>query len=176
MSKKKEQLLEKSEKLFDQHGFHTVGLKQIIKESNVALMTMYNHFASKEALILEVLRRREERYFDILENAISNQGNLAIRLAEAHINWLRINGSNGCMFLRAREEYSLEPSFNSEIVGFTEQHKRRLIDFFTSKGLNSNEALRLELLFEGATALAEVFAIETVATEFHHSVSSLFSE
>ncbi|GAB6930880.1 hypothetical protein JCM10914A_48630 [Paenibacillus sp. JCM 10914] len=175
MSKKRELLLEKSESLFDKHGFHTVGLKQIIEESGIALMTLYNHFDSKESLILEVLKRREARYFHSLDCSIDRNNLSALALSDAHMDWIRSNGSNGCMFLRAKEEYSINESANMEIVGFAEQHKNRLMKTFHEKGLNKKEALRLVLLFEGATALAEVFEVETVAEELAYSVKKLFS-
>ena len=44
----KQDLLEVAERLFYEHGFRGVGLKQIIQEANVATMTLYNHFDSKE--------------------------------------------------------------------------------------------------------------------------------
>ena len=42
--------------------------------------------------------------------------------------------------------------------------------------MNSSEALKLELLLEGATAITEVFDIETVAKELNELVESLFSK
>ena len=57
-SLKKEALLDVAEKLFYEYGFRGVGLKQIIREANVANMTLYNHFSSKEQLVEEVLKQR----------------------------------------------------------------------------------------------------------------------
>jgi AcrR family transcriptional regulator len=37
-------------------GFRGVGLKQIIQEANVATMTLYNHFDSKDNLVEAVLK------------------------------------------------------------------------------------------------------------------------
>lgn len=68
MSEKKKAILKTAERLFDKHGFHAVGMKQIIEEADVALMTVYNHFQSKEHLIVEVLKRREERYMASLKD------------------------------------------------------------------------------------------------------------
>lgn len=117
MSKKREQLLAQSERLFDQHGFHAVGLKQVIKEAEISLMTMYNHFESKEALILEILKKREARYLQKLNQFTEkkNGKTFMLALAEAHLNWIRENGSNGCMFLRAKEEYSLAKTEQSAL-------------------------------------------------------------
>ncbi len=68
MSEKRKQLLTTAEHLFYENGFHHVGLKRIVSDSGVALMTLYNHFPSKEDLILEVLKSRETRYLSLLEN------------------------------------------------------------------------------------------------------------
>ena len=40
MSTKKEDLLVAAEQLFYQHGFHAIGLKAIVQEADVALMTL----------------------------------------------------------------------------------------------------------------------------------------
>lgn len=60
MSQKKEDILNAAERLFYEHGFRGVGVKQIISEANVANMTLYNHFSSKEHLVEEVLKRRRK--------------------------------------------------------------------------------------------------------------------
>lgn len=63
MSSKKEDLLNKAEILFYEHSFHSIGLKRVINEANVAVMTLYNHFASKEDLIMEVLKEEKKILF-----------------------------------------------------------------------------------------------------------------
>ncbi len=65
-SKKKDDILKTAEELFYKHGFHSIGVKRILEEAGVATMTMYNHFASKEDLIKEILLNREEMYFRLL--------------------------------------------------------------------------------------------------------------
>ncbi|WP_062239930.1 TetR/AcrR family transcriptional regulator [Fictibacillus sp. FJAT-27399] len=175
MSKKRESLLENAERLFYENGFHAIGMKRIISESEVALMTMYNHFDSKEDLILEVLKRREDRYFSFLEPSLkeSKPINKALSLAEAHMDWILKNGSNGCMMLRAKEEYA---SMNKEISDTVIAHKRNLISFFQDGGLDSNQATRLAMLFEGATALSEVLEPGEVSKDLMDTVEKLFHE
>ncbi len=177
LSKKREQLLTQSERLFDRHGFHAVGLKQVIKESGISLMTMYNHFESKEALVLEILKKREARYLQKLDQFTEKKTgkDFMHALAEAHLSWIRDNGSNGCMFLRAKEEYSLAQAGHSAIVSFADQHKHRLTEFIHDKGFTNQEAVRVMILLEGATAMAEVFDIEEVATEVNGALKALFT-
>ncbi|WP_226036679.1 TetR/AcrR family transcriptional regulator [Aquibacillus saliphilus] len=172
MSKKKQDLIEHAEQLFYNHGFHAVGLKRIIKEANVALMTLYNHFDSKEALILDVLKKRGEQYFSLLKSSVENSKSSPIlSLAEAHIDFIRKHNKNGCMFLRAKEEFSFDE--DHEIFQYVNEHKRSLLAFFEEIGFNHSEALQLVLLFEGATALSETLTMDEVEMTFMHSIKSM---
>ncbi|MEC6748263.1 TetR/AcrR family transcriptional regulator [Marinilactibacillus sp. XAAS-LB27] len=174
MSKKRQDVLEAAECLFYEEGFHAVGIKRIVSKSNVSLMTLYNHFESKEILILELLDHREQAYVSFLKNHVSQNkitDNLALKIATAHMNWLEANSFNGCMFLRAKEEYQNECE---PIVDRVHQHKKFVIDMLESYGLSTEESLRLSLQLEGATALAETTDIQTVRAVFLSSVNTLF--
>ncbi|ASK62356.1 TetR family transcriptional regulator [Virgibacillus phasianinus] len=172
MSKKKQDVMERAEQLFYDHGFHAVGLKRIVKEANVALMTLYNHFDSKEDLILEVLKRRDEKYFSILKSSVRNsKDSIVWSLAEAHLDWIRKHDTNGCMFLRAKEEFSSNDNY--EIVQYVNAHKRSLLAFFEELGFNHSEAAQLVLVFEGATALSETLNVDDVAMAFRNSIKSM---
>ncbi|WP_433959218.1 TetR/AcrR family transcriptional regulator [Cytobacillus horneckiae] len=173
MSKKRQDLINHAERLFYEYGFHSVGLKRVIDEANVALMTMYNHFNSKEELILAALKCREERYFSLLQEVvIQNQDSKtnALSLAEAHVDWIRTH-KKGCMFLRAKEEY---PSEESDINRYVIAHKKSLITFLKKFNFNHQEAMRLTLLLEGATSLSEVENVEEVSKELLCLVRHLF--
>src|SRR4029077_15652150 len=45
--------------LFCKHGIRAVGVDTIIEQADVAKMTLYRHFGSKDELVLAVLDRRE---------------------------------------------------------------------------------------------------------------------
>ncbi|GAA0351605.1 TetR/AcrR family transcriptional regulator [Bacillus horti] len=172
MSKKKEDLLQHSERLFYEYGFHAIGLKRVVNEANVALMTLYNHFASKEELVLAVLKRRGERYFKLLQSSIQNYSSAsAAELAEGHLAWIRQHSSKGCMFLRAKEEFASSEEY--EIVEYVNQHKQALISYFEELGFQQKQAIQLALLFEGATALAEVLDAEQVSEQLRHLVKGI---
>lgn len=161
MSSKREDLLITAEQLFYTHGFHAIGLKAIVQEAGVALMTLYNHFASKEELILEILNRREQAYFDLLKKVLAEEtGTVQKKLASAHLLWLKNSASNGCMFLRAKEEFSSVP--NHSIVTRVNSHKENMIHFLQSYGLERTAALKLSLLFEGTTSMTETADIQEV--------------
>ncbi|MBL4591612.1 MAG: TetR/AcrR family transcriptional regulator, partial [Phycisphaerales bacterium] len=55
MPSKSAQLLCTARSLFEKEGFHATGIDRILTEANVAKMTLYNNFGSKEQLIVAVL-------------------------------------------------------------------------------------------------------------------------
>jgi AcrR family transcriptional regulator len=56
----RERILETAYDLFSRHGTRAVGVDRIIAECGIAKMTLYRNFASKNDLILEFLKRRDE--------------------------------------------------------------------------------------------------------------------
>ncbi|WP_219215575.1 TetR/AcrR family transcriptional regulator [Paenibacillus sp. S150] len=126
----------------------------MIEEAGVPIMTLYNHFASKEELIVEMLKRRESRYFARLRfRHQDHQGGLAsacLQMAEAHIEWLKEHEARGCLFLRAKEEFGGDPAH--PILQLVNGHKRSMLQFFGQRGMKEAQAMRLALLVEGATA------------------------
>ncbi|WP_255259701.1 TetR/AcrR family transcriptional regulator [Lentibacillus sp. CBA3610] len=97
-SVKKETLLEVAERLFYEYGFRGVGLKQIINEADVATMTLYNHFSSKDNLVEEVLRQREERYWSYLIPRVGNGSDRRSSCLKAHGRWLKEQSYQGTCF------------------------------------------------------------------------------
>jgi len=67
-------LIQTGERLFAQHGFSAVSLRQIISASKVNLAAIHYHFGSKEALIQAILSRRigplNQERIDLLEAAL----------------------------------------------------------------------------------------------------------
>lgn len=166
MSKKREALLTSAERLFYENGFHSIGIKRVHEEADVSLMTLYNHFQSKEELILEVLKKREERYFELLE---TNSPTI-LSISTAHLDWLQSH-QNGCLFLRAKEEF---PEKNHLIYQYVINHKNHLISFVERCGHSAKESFRLALLLEGATAMSEIHDTNEVREETLSIIKTLF--
>ncbi|KAB8126631.1 TetR/AcrR family transcriptional regulator [Gracilibacillus oryzae] len=176
-SLKKESIMNAAEKLFNQQGFHAVGVKSILDQAGVAPMTMYYHFKSKEDLIIEILARREENYFQHLEESVNKKKNLNTylkSLVKAHINWLNKESYNGCLFLRAKQEYE---GINEEIVELTIQHKTKLLtqcnqdlqSFKTSDSLG----MQLSIILEGLTSIIQVSGHDEVKKAAKEIIKSL---
>ncbi|WP_106498541.1 TetR/AcrR family transcriptional regulator [Lentibacillus sp. Marseille-P4043] len=168
-SVKKDTLLEVAERLFYEYGFRGVGLKQIISEANVATMTLYNHFSSKDNLVEEVLKQREARYWSYLDSTIETESDSPFILAvEAHGRWLKEQSYKGDMFLRAIEDYA---GTDNEIENIARGHKSRLLEYFQQlaqikeKENKRDLANQLTLLLEGTTSMTTLIGADK-ATEY----------
>jgi len=58
----RERILETAYNLFARHGIQAIGVDEIIRQAGVAKASFYHHFASKDALVLEFLDLREQRW------------------------------------------------------------------------------------------------------------------
>jgi len=62
MSQVRERILETASEYFYQRGIQAVGVDAIIQGADVARMSFYRHFKSKEGLVLAFLDRRDEQF------------------------------------------------------------------------------------------------------------------
>ncbi|GEL07780.1 TetR/AcrR family transcriptional regulator [Salisediminibacterium halotolerans] len=172
MSIKREKILRTADRLFYEHGFRGVGLKQIIKEADVATMTLYNHFDSKDKLVEEVLLTREERYWSYLDHDVEEGGESPfIAAVAAHGRFLKQESYKGCMFLRAIQDYA---NTDNQIEQIARQHKTKLLTYFQQlaerKGKTQQKeiAYQMTLLLEGATSMTELIGAEAATA---HSIT-----
>jgi len=56
-------------RLFLEHGYDTVGIRDVAAEADVAVTTLFSHFASKEALVFE----RDEDFEQRLTHAVTDR-------------------------------------------------------------------------------------------------------
>lgn len=110
MSKTRQRIIECAYELFGRSGFHAVGLEQIIGEVGVSKQTFYNHFESKDELILAVLRFRRENESQMFERMLSEIGgrdpkNRLYSLFDALLHWFSLPDWKGCIFMRAAAEF-----------------------------------------------------------------------
>ncbi|WP_053218672.1 TetR/AcrR family transcriptional regulator [Virgibacillus senegalensis] len=177
-SQKKEAILNVAEQLFYRCGFHAVGVKSILEEAGVAPMTMYYHFQSKEDLIKEILVRRENQYLQLIETNVKREDgiNSYIKsLIKIHLNWIEKDSFNGCLFLRAKQEYE---GINDEIASLTREHKKTLLNriendieiFHVSRSLG----VQLLIILEGLTSIAQIQPIDEVKEAANSLIKGIY--
>ena len=162
---KRDTLLEAAERLFYAEGFHATGIDRVVEEAGVARMTLYNHFASKEALIAAVLERRYRRYLEDLRAVIEDRGNgsAVAALASRHGEWLETVSTHGCIVIRAIAEFE---QHDATIAELGRRLKRDLLTLIgealalDGHPADPDLAGRILVVLEGTDALVPILGAE----------------
>ncbi|TVQ33056.1 MAG: TetR/AcrR family transcriptional regulator [Phycisphaeraceae bacterium] len=106
----RDQILDCSLNLFYQHGFEAVGIDRIVKEVGVVKATFYNHFASKDSLILAVVEKRDAWWRKTLRDEITERGGddpvARLRAIFDVLNtWFGTHDFNGCLFINCASAF-----------------------------------------------------------------------
>ena len=160
---KREQVIDVALKLFYKEGFHATGVEKIREEAGVSKKTLYNHFKSKDELILAVLRRRDEQFRNNLMRRVEQLGKTPVEKLEAIFDfideWFKSEFFWGCMFINASAEFTDMDNPHHVVCA---EHKRLVHKYIEKLGAdagvkNPNElAEQLNLLIEGAIVQAHV--------------------
>lgn len=177
---KKEPLVETAADLFEKNGYHATGIDKILEASGVAKMTLYNHFKSKEDLIVAALELRDERFKtwfkDRVEALADNPRDQLLAMFDVLEEWFESDGFVGCMFLAAAGEYG---DANHPIHQQAAKHKRSIYDYTVSlakaAGALDARALAQQLLVlqEGATAVAHIMEAPIAARQAKRAARTL---
>lgn len=158
---KREELIRNALKIFYRNGFNAAGMDLVAKESGVSKTSIYNHFRTKDELILAVLRLRDENFRDWLfrrmeELSAAPAGQL-LALFDALEEWFAEDGYQGCMFVKASAEFQ---DADSAINRQSYAHKLLIEDHLTqladAAGYATPRAIARQLLIlkEGAIVLS----------------------
>jgi AcrR family transcriptional regulator len=99
----RQRILSAAYDLFCRHGIHPTGIDRIVVEARVAKMTLYKHFASKQALALAVLDLREELWTQWwLEDEVRRRAGTPVTrllaIFDVFDGWFRREDYEGCLF------------------------------------------------------------------------------
>jgi AcrR family transcriptional regulator len=159
---RRDQLLDSATALFDHEGFHT-GIDRLVEAAGVARMTLYNQFASKDGLVLAVLRRRDEQVRsalarDVERRAVAPRARL-LAVFDALDAWFRTPDFHGCLFIKAAAEHA---QAGAAVRTLCAAHKRRQRDWLEGLARDAGApdpaalAAQLAILVEGAIVSAQV--------------------
>ena len=161
----RQRIIKTAERLFYSEGIHSVGIDRIIAEAEVAKMTLYNHFASKDDLILEVLKYRDEQvnafFVKQIEEA-KEQGEEPVEaLFTAIKKWFDGNQFRGCSFINANVELANPKHPAAQYSGEHKQIFREMIASVIKEQSGAKKAKELTdaiyLLIEGAIVTAQMY-------------------
>ena len=179
---KREQIVTEALKLFYRDGFNATGVDKICADAGVSKKTLYNHFKSKDELVLATLRQRDEsfrnKFMRETERRASTPRERLLTLFDALGAWFQEKDFSGCMFINASAEYSSQDDPNHMLSA---EHKRLVRDYIRElaeqAGARDPKALstQLNLLVEGAIVEAHVSGNKEAA-KLAKSMAQVFVE
>ena len=100
----RERILATAYSLFSRHGIRAVGVDTIVADADVAKMTFYRHFPSKDDLVLEFLERRERLWTQDwlqleVERRASTPANQLLAIFDVFGTWFKRPDFEGCSFI-----------------------------------------------------------------------------
>ncbi len=160
---RRDHLVERALALFNAHGYHATGIDKILADAGVAKMTLYNHFKSKDELILATLAARDAQFRRWLRRRVDRlaeqPGERLLAVFDALAEWFEHPEFHGCMFINAAAEYQ---GPDSPILAAAAEHKRHVYAYLQELALEAGLkrprqlAAQLILLINGAIATAQI--------------------
>ncbi|MGR3661651.1 MAG: TetR/AcrR family transcriptional regulator [Paracoccaceae bacterium] len=169
---KRDELVQKALPIFYRNGFHATGMDRLAAETGISKTSMYNHFRTKEDLILAVLRLRDDNFRNWLYRRMEELGETPaeqlIAMFDALGEWFAEPDYRGCMFIKASAEYQ---DTDDPIHAQAAEHKRLLFnhicDLANRAGASDPAALARQLLLlkDGACVTAHLRHSEDPASD-----------
>lgn len=166
-----QRLLLATEKLIYANGINATGMDAIVKESGVARKTIYSKFPTKEDLVAEVLRQRDQRWMAWFVSATSRESAPGARLLstfDALEEWFGTPDFNGCAFINAAGEVG---NSCAKIAEVAKEHKVNLLHYLNELtiqfGAENAEQMAAEflILLDGAITVAKVLHDKNAARD-----------
>jgi AcrR family transcriptional regulator len=183
---KRQLLVETATTLFSEHGFQAVGVDWIIRDSDVARMTLYRNFAGKDELIREVLLQRHKHIFQSIEEkmqSITDPKKRVKCIFDWYQSWFCTAEFAGCLFERALAEFGTKRALISEPAVLFRNTMTDLIAGILEDIMSPSSAKKLGhvfmMLLDGATVEARAMddsrsasiAWDTAATLLEQEIS-----
>lgn len=155
-----QKIVQSAADLFLQHGFHNVSMDLIAEAAGTTKVTVYQHFRSKEVLLLHCMRWRlqsREAYLDAYFRAEAPSQTQVLKIFDWMTQKAGKGNFHGCAFLKATNEMGSTLAEVREIALEAKQLlRRRLLALLREGGVQyaCQLADTLALLLEGAQALS----------------------
>lgn len=157
--------------LFYTHGIHTVGIDQIINEVGVTKTTFYNHFESKDELVLEVLRQRDSFEGEAWAREVDKRAGddpraKLLAIYDVLHTWFTNPAFKGCQFINAAHEFPLP---HDPVHRATAEHAEHTLawleDLADQAGADNPRMLaeQLAVLLDGAITMRLVLQNDNAA-------------
>lgn len=140
-----------AERLFDRHGYMATGMDRLTEAAGMSSRTLYKHAGSKAQLMARVLSERDRRFMARLELQTVDA------LFAALEDWVRVEGTRGCLFLRSRAETGGDtPEIAEAVAAHKAAFHQRIVEVVAADLGRQDQVLaeQVLVLLEGATHAA----------------------
>jgi AcrR family transcriptional regulator len=152
--------VETASRLFYTQGYNSTGINQVIKEAEVAKASLYQHFPSKEELLIEYLKLTSVTTTRVLQS-VADKHKTPRKKILALFDFLseltKETGFQGCNFLNVVSEI---PNNNKKVRGLIQKQKDQIRSLFARllKPLDKEDlADELYVLFDAALISSKVY-------------------
>ncbi len=160
--KPRERILDTATALFDEEGISAVGVNRIIEEADVAPMTLYRQFGSKDALVAATIEQWSTQWLHMLSDRLERYGDRAgaryAALWDALESWFASDDFRGSFVLNAAAELRSEPHHPAHpVIAAHRRAVRQLLeDLAKAAGAHDPAGLaeQLQVLMDGAIEIA----------------------
>ena len=163
----RDRVFETARELFYRQGIHAVGVEAIAAEADTTKMSLYRHFASKDALVAECLREEEREFWQWWDEVVAPSAGNPRKQLEALFNAFQTrtcdsdeDSSRGCPLQNAAVELSERAHPGRKVViEHKSEMRRRLRQLSREIGARDPNRLgdSLMLLMEGSYLARLVF-------------------
>ena len=146
---RRSQILQMAGHLFSQRGYHATSIRDLAKALNLQGGSLYAHIASKEELLLEVVRQAAARFQEVLEG-LPEDGprERLVALVKGHLRVIAEELPRATVFFH--EWKHLSPPLLEEAKALRDRYEegvQKVIAEGVEKGVFRVENLRLATLF-----------------------------
>jgi AcrR family transcriptional regulator len=160
----RDRILRTATELFRKEGIAAVGVNRIIGEADVAPMTLYRQFGSKDGLVAAALEHWGTQWLNFLADALARGGDDPRArfdgLWEALEEWVAADGFRGSFIANGATELRSEPDHPAHaVIAAHRRALRQLLEDLAKAAWAYDTAVlaaQLQVLVDGAIAAAAV--------------------
>ena len=165
----RDDILDAADRLYYARGIQAVGMDELRTESGVSLKKLYALFPSKEAIVAQVLRRRNAAWTSgivaLADRHPDPRGKL-LAIYDFLAEWFAEDDFRGCAFINSFGELGASaPSVAEAARAHKSSFQRYVAGLVRDAGAPPSLAPQLVLLAEGAQTTAAILQSPEAATD-----------
>lgn len=123
----RENILAAAVQLFAQYGYHAAPLRDIARLAGIQAATIYYHYPSKQALLIEIMNTHMQRLNANLERIVHEHSDPQQALRAAIANHIRLHTTYKAeFFIIDTEIRALENQHNAQIIALRDRYEALL--------------------------------------------------